>query len=110
MNDDELDALKSDYEASAMAAIKAAKALGYYPGYFVRMVNDEGSALGASKRLLRPPASQVSEGLWKLKQLDRLDLSVEWSAGFDPRFEELFTPDERMTARERLALLESPSK
>jgi 5-methylcytosine-specific restriction enzyme A len=67
------------------------------------MVGDHG-ALGAVKRLLQPPVEQTSDGFTRLWELGRLDLAVECFAAFDERFQDLFTPEEREIAGERLAL------
>jgi hypothetical protein len=89
---------KALYDA-LIAATKECQKLGYNPTLFVQMIHDSG-ALGACQRLLA--TSNVSEGFTRLWVLKRLDLTVE-NIVFQPRFSELFTEEERATARRRLA-------
>ena len=63
---------------------------GYYPTYFLRMVVDHGG-LEAAKRLLR--GSGMSDGLARLWEEGRLDLSVEALVVQEP-WRSLFTDAE----------------
>jgi hypothetical protein len=70
----------------------------YNPTIFFRMLCDRGG-LQTAKDLLATP--KPSEGYTKLWELGRLDLTVE-ALVINPRWQNLFTPDELATARKRL--------
>lgn len=76
----------------------AAAELGYRPTYFLRMVNEHGG-LTVAKRLLNVP--DVQEGLTKLWELGRLDISVE-ALILQDQWNSLFKDEEKRTAQERL--------
>ncbi|WP_280467119.1 GmrSD restriction endonuclease domain-containing protein [Nocardia cyriacigeorgica] len=80
------------------AVARAAKETGYRAGHFRRMVAEMG-AVGTARKLLA--TKQLSEGFSTLWEFGRLDLTVE-AAVLDERFAELFTDQERETARFRL--------
>jgi hypothetical protein len=71
---------------------------GYNPTYWVRMVHEHG-AVQAAKLLLR--ASNAQEGLFRLWELKRLDMSIE-AMVIDPQYGSLFSEEERKLARKRL--------
>ena len=75
-----------------------AKEFGYYPTYFLGMVVEHGG-LEAAKRLLR--GSDISDGLARLWEEGRLDLSMEALVIRDP-WRLLFTDAELENARRRL--------
>ncbi len=90
--------LEGEFHEAMLNIYHAAAELGYRPTYFLRMVNEHGG-LGAAKRLLS--ATETQEGLTKLWELGRLDISVE-ALVLDERWESLFSDDERRKALERL--------
>ena len=71
----------------------------YKPTSFNKMVLELGG-LPTAKSLLESTEPQL--GLARLWQFNRLDLSVEFNV-LQPQFATLFTSDERMSARKRLA-------
>ncbi|MFF0529403.1 DUF262 domain-containing protein [Nocardia amikacinitolerans] len=80
------------------AIARAVSETGYRPGQFRRMVAEMGAVATARKLLA---TKQLSEGFSTLWEFERLDLTVE-AAVLDERFAELFTDQERETARFRL--------
>jgi hypothetical protein len=74
------------------------KKLGYWPSYFHREVANIGGVQTVKNLLAK---SDTSDGFATLWTLERLDLSVE-AFVFLPWYHELFTDDERRTARTRL--------
>ncbi|MGY4102482.1 GmrSD restriction endonuclease domain-containing protein [Nocardia sp. R16R-3T] len=80
------------------AIARAINETGYRPGQFRRMVAEMGAVATARKLLA---TKQLSEGFSTLWEFERLDLTVE-AAVLDERFAELFTDQERETARFRL--------
>src|SRR5882672_9874293 len=77
----------------------AGKETGYWAGRFLQMVRRRGG-VDAARKLLADP--QVSDGFLKLRKAGRLDLSVEREV-LRPKFDSLFTDEERAVARQRLA-------
>ena len=75
--------------------------LGYRPTYFLRMVRERGG-LDAAKQLLK--GNELSDGLVRLWELGRLDLSMEALVQADP-WSTLFTFEELTQARQRLEQL-----
>ncbi len=92
------DPLQNEFHGAMINLYHAAAELGYRPTYFLRMANEHGG-LGAAKRLLNADESQ--EGLTKLWELGRLDISVEAHV-LEERWETLFSYEEKQKARERL--------
>lgn len=76
----------------------------YNPTYFLQMVREHGG-VGAVRRLLK--AENYQDGLTKLWELGRLDMSIE-AAVLEPRWASLFTDDEKRIAKKRLAVLGYP--
>ena len=74
--------------------------LGYNATRFHQMLNDENDGSIVAQRLV---LADASEGLWRLKQLNRLDLSVEMAVLL-PKYEELF--DEMIRERAKFKLEE----
>ena len=85
----------------AMIAIyeDAKQQAGYTATRFLQMISELGG-LAAAKQLLH--ASGVSDGFTTLWEKGRLDLSVEAHV-LKPEFADLFSDEERETARARLA-------
>lgn len=77
---------------------REATKFGYYPTYFLRMVNERGG-LAAAKQLLG--GGDPSSGFTRLWEEQRLDLSVEAVVLQEP-WRSLFTEDELTKARRRL--------
>ena len=78
---------------------RTGEAFDYWPNYFLRMVRNQGGLVAARKLLAD---RKVSEGFLRLVKARRLDLSVEYVV-LKPRYAQLFTPEERKIARDRLA-------
>jgi hypothetical protein len=74
----------------------------YNPTLFRRMLADHGP-VEAVRRLVLDP--KPSYGLWRLKELGRLDLSAEMWVLL-PWYKPLFSPDVRDQARRKLEALE----
>lgn len=100
---DSLEPLRQEFANAIHDMVRECRKLGYNPTAFQVMVHEHG-ATEAVRRLLQPPVEQPSDGFTRLWEMGRLDLAVESLAGFDLRFESLFSPEERTLARERLAL------
>lgn len=90
--------LEIEFESAMLDIYEQAKRYKYYPTYFVRIVYEYGR-VGAARRLLAAPTAQ--EGLTKLWETKRLDLSME-NLVRQERFQSLFTVEEIITARQRL--------
>ncbi len=74
---------------------------GYDATYFRRMLGDYGP-VEAARRLVMDPVP--SYGLWRLKELGRLDMSVEMWVLL-PWYEPLFSSEVREQAENKLAAL-----
>jgi hypothetical protein len=75
----------------------------YRPTRFIQMVADRGP-VGAVRALLAVDLGPgvFHEGLTRLWQLGRLDLSMERLVAYDRRWEQVFTDRERQSAKRRL--------
>ena len=71
----------------------------YTPTRFLQLVQKQGGVRAA--KILLQPQQQHSEGLTKLWEFGRLDLSME-KLVLDCRWKPLFTDEELCTARKRL--------
>jgi len=78
----------------------AGRETGYWAGYFLRSVKQHGG-LSTARRLLEQP--QVSKGLSRLAELNRLDLTME-ALVLEPTYRTLFTDEERAMASKRLEM------
>lgn len=95
--------LEEEFQQEMMSGIEASKReLHYTPIYFLRMAHEHG-AVQTAKMLLGD--STVQEGLMKLYELNRLDLSME-AMVLDRKYRTLFTYEERKAARQRLEKLD----
>ena len=94
-----LDELEQKFHQDMLDTYNTARKLGYRPGYFLSMVNQQGGRQ-AAKQLIQ--LQQPSEGFHKLWELKRLDISVEAKV-LKPEYHALFTEAERQKCRERLA-------
>jgi hypothetical protein len=72
--------------------------IGYNATRFLHMLNNKKDGPSVATRLI---LGDASDGLWRLKELNRLDLSVEMAVLL-PRFEELFDELVRESARFKL--------
>ena len=77
----------------------AGRETGYWAGYFLRSVRQDGGLQAARKLLWK---SGTSEGFERLKAEGRLDLSME-ALMLRPEFRELFSAEELAQASDRLA-------
>jgi hypothetical protein len=75
--------------------------LGYDAKLFAQMLADHGAEEAASRLV---SARVPSYGLWRLKELGKLDMSVDMWVLL-PWFEPLFEPDVRQQAQHKLRLL-----
>ena len=94
--------LASEFQDTLVAGCDECwRACRYNPSYFRRLVLQHGG-VAAAKQLIR--SEQPSEGLARLWECRRLDLSME-AEMLQPRWRLLFTEDELAVARRRLAEL-----
>ena len=75
--------------------------LGYNATYFSKMLGDHGPVEAARRLVLDPTPSY---GLWRLKELNHLDMSVEMWVLL-PWYEPLFSPQVREQAERKLTAL-----
>jgi hypothetical protein len=106
---DELAKLEMEFENEVRAGIAQLKPKGYNPTGFLGMIVTHGSALKATKQLLAAPAEHTHDGFTRLWLMGKetkgkfgLNMSVEYMAAFVPKYAQLFTDEERETARVRL--------
>jgi hypothetical protein len=93
--------LDDDFHREMLRGVQRCKTeIGYHPQYWLQMVAEYGG-VDAAKRLLQ--GDRASDGFTRLWEEGRLDLSVEFFV-LMPRYEELFTSQERAEARRRLEL------
>jgi hypothetical protein len=91
--------LEIEFHNSMLKLYEDAKSeCGYNATRFLQMINEHGG-LGAARALLAE--KKYSEGLTKLWELGRLDLTVE-ALVLKDEYSSLFTPNERDIARKRL--------
>ena len=91
--------LERAFHRAMMASIETCKReLHYNPSYTVRMIQEHG-AVDTARRLLHK--EDYSEGMTRLWQEQRLDLSAE-ALVLRPEFALLFTEEERALARQIL--------
>jgi hypothetical protein len=89
------------FERDVRRGVAASVDVGYDPKVFVRLVAEYG-AVGATRRLVLDPTP--SYGLWRLKEMGKLALSVE-IATLLPWYEPLFDEAVRDAAWRKLELL-----
>lgn len=89
---------KRFHAAMVEVYVRAKSEAGYTANRFLTMVTDQGG-YEAARTLLH--ASSVSEGYTALWERNRLDLTVE-AVILKPEWIDLFSPEERNIARERL--------
>lgn len=91
--------LEAEFHKAMVEVSKSAKAIGYNPTRFTQLVANEGGYTVAKKLI---NSASVSDGFNKLWEINRLDLTVE-AVILKPEFNALFTNDERLIVKERLA-------
>ena len=95
-------ALEDEFKSAMLNIYKRAEAeCSYRPTLLLQMI-DTNVAVGAAKRLLH--AAHLSDGFNKLWELGRLDLTVE-ALVLNPKWQELFSADEKRIAHNRLRQL-----
>ena len=95
--------LESDFTDEMLRLYEETKKLGYKPILFLLMVRKFGGVTTAKKLLAKD--EYIQEGIIKLWELKRLDLSVE-KLVLNQKFKDLFTEAELLTAKKRLKQLE----
>ncbi len=91
--------LESTFDRAMLGIYRNGKSeAGYNATRFLAMLHEHGG-LKTARMLLR--TAEVSDGFTALWERDRLDLTVEAHL-LEPRFDELFSDEERETARRRL--------
>lgn len=99
MTEEEKVALSKEFHGAMIDICRRAhRECKYVAHYFMGMVGEHGG-LEAAKILLHAPNAQ--SGLERLRELGRLDISMERIV-VEPRFAPLFTMEERRVARNRL--------
>ena len=91
--------LADRFEAELLQTVQEAKAIGYSPTVFERMLNDYGGVSTAKKLIV---SGDVQYGFDRLAKLGRLDISMERKM-LKPEYKSLFTPDELKAAEWRLS-------
>ncbi len=98
----EQEKLAQDFHARMIGVHDAAKnECGYIATRFIQMVHEHGG-VNCAKRLLA--STSYPEGLTKLWELGRLDISME-ALVLDEKWASLFEPEEIEAARKRLEQL-----
>ena len=98
-----MEQLRLQFQDNVLKTYREAKKLGYKPGIFLDMIGTYGG-VETAKRLLSTQEF-VQEGVKRLWELGRLDLSVE-ALVLRPEYKELFTTEELKIARKRLTDLD----
>jgi len=93
--------LAQEFSSRVYAALTECHRLKYYPTRFEQMLQTT-DAVTLTKRLVT--SGELHDGLKTLKNLSRLDLSLEMMV-LEPQFISLFTAQERAAADWRLKLL-----
>ncbi len=96
--------LMVEFEKRIAKSINDSEKIGYYPTKFKQMVSNKG-ALETVKQLIVSPDFQY--GFEKLKELKRLDLSIEYIVANESKYAPLFTEDEIEAAAWTLRQVES---
>ena len=91
--------LEMEFEDAMRKALREAATLGYHPIRFEEKMEREGAVAYAKELVI---SGEFQSGLRRLKQMNRLDLSIEYLVANCRRFHRLFTKDEIEAARWRL--------
>jgi len=86
----------AEFSAIVDAAVEECGEFGYFPGYFVRMLEEKGAFMTA-KQLVA--SGEIQSGLQRLAKEGRLELSIE---SIMCRFSYLFTAEEIEAAKWRI--------
>ncbi len=90
--------LEQEFERAVWSALEKSREHGYYPIRFKEKANRV-RVVDYAKELVK--SSEIQSGLWRLKEMNRLDLSVEHLVT-QKKFAELFNQDEIEAAEWRL--------
>ena len=90
--------IEEQFHQEMLRIYEEAAELGYRPTYFLRMVRERGG-LEAARQLLK--GVELSDGLVKLWELGRLDISMEALIEKEP-WSALFSQEELTKAHQRL--------
>jgi uncharacterized protein YqgQ len=90
--------LQDEFQAAMMTTYEEVVKRGYFPTYFLQMLNQYGGVVTA-KRLLAK--CEIQYGLMRLYELGLLDSSME-AYVIKERYQPLFTEEERQEAHRRL--------
>jgi hypothetical protein len=93
--------LKDEFHAAMVTTYEEGAKRGYYPTYFMQMLNDYGG-VETAKRLLAKV--EIQTGLMRLYELGLLDSSME-AYVIKEHYQPLFTEQEIQEARRRLVEL-----
>lgn len=93
--------LQNEFNREMLNLPEATKEFGYNPSYFMRMVKKDGGLLAAKKLIAKP---KISDGLRKLQECGRLDLSIEATV-LKEKYRPLFTDEERQKCLDILGQL-----
>ena len=83
----EMDKLEKEFDDAVMNAVREGEKLGYSASFYLQKRAQDGPLVTAH-RLLK---DKHSHGLWKLKSMHRLDLSLEAIVYDNPKFQPLFS-------------------
>ena len=97
-----MSAIETQFEQAAREICLKARAAGYSPIRFERMLREHG-ALATAHQLLA--ANRFHDGFTRLWELKRLEISLECVV-LKPAYRSLFTPQELAVARQRLRQLD----
>jgi len=103
MNEIDASQRVAEFSATVDAAVEECAEFGYFPGYFVQMVKENG-ALETAKRLVA--SGEIQTGLQRLAKEGRLELSIE---SIMCGFPDLFTAKEIDAAKWRIGQAEAGS-
>lgn len=101
-SDVDIDDLRRRFARDMERGVAELARLGYNAHYFHQMLRDHPADEVARRLVL---AKQPSYGLWRLKELGRLDMSIEMWVLL-PWYAPLFHPDVRHEAEKKLRLLD----
>lgn len=91
--------LEYDFEQTMLSSCREAQGPGHYPGWFPGALERKGAVPYAKELVV---SGEFQSGLKRLRDLKRLDLSIEHLVAEVARFRSLFTEEEREAARWRL--------
>jgi len=97
-----MDNLELQFQDDMLKTYRKAKKLGYKAGIFLDMIGTMGG-VGTAKKLLSTE-DFIQDGVTRLWELGRLDLSVE-ALVLKMEYDVLFTFEEKETAKKRLTKL-----